>query len=86
MLLVWGWFQFWRTGKHGVTVHLAVTFKPAFGGSWNVYSAAATAGGLNTGWVTMGTWTVPGLQSPQVVSVNPSLRHGQQPDFQFRLL
>ncbi len=63
-----------------LTVNLALTFKPAFAGSRNVYGYAATAAGLNTGWATLGTWTVPG---PQVVSVNPSSGTGSNQTFSF---
>jgi hypothetical protein len=36
----------------------ALTFLPAFGGAKSIYMDAG-AGALNSGWQTMGSWTVP---------------------------
>jgi hypothetical protein len=42
-----------------LTLNVAVTFKPAFSGSKNIYMYAAGASAGNSGWQTRGTWTVP---------------------------
>jgi hypothetical protein len=41
-----------------VTFTLPLTFKTAFAGTKRLYVAAGDAGGLSTGWVNAGSWTV----------------------------
>jgi hypothetical protein len=41
-----------------LTASLALTFQSAFSGLKNVYAQAQNAAGLNSGWETLGTWTV----------------------------
>uniref|UniRef100_Q02BD5 Conserved repeat domain n=1 Tax=Solibacter usitatus (strain Ellin6076) TaxID=234267 RepID=Q02BD5_SOLUE len=43
-----------------MTLHLAITFKPAYAGWKNIYMYGAAAGGNNSGWQTRGTWTAAG--------------------------
>jgi len=57
----------------------ALTFLPAFGGAKSIY-LYATTGALNSGWQTLGTWTVPG-DAPQAVSVSPNSGQGATPNF-----
>jgi hypothetical protein len=44
-----------------LTLTLAMTFKPAFSGTKNIYMYAASSAGPNSGWQTRGSWTVPGV-------------------------
>ncbi len=53
-----------------LTLSLNVSFKPAFAGVKNVYMLAGGASGASTGWVSRGTWTVPGSMV-SAVSVAP---------------
>jgi len=58
-----------------------LTFTSAFSGAKNIYMYAAGSA-TNTGWQTMGTWTVPGAVSEvTVVSVSPSSGSGSQQTF-----
>jgi glucose/arabinose dehydrogenase len=43
-----------------LTVNLAMTFKPAFAGTKNIYMYVANASGMNSGLQTRGTWTATG--------------------------
>ena len=62
---------------------LALSFQAAFSGVKNVYGYAQNAA-LNSGWVTLGNWTVPvGIQPPQAVSVAPSSGSGASQTFSF---
>ena len=63
-----------------LTVILAVTFQSAFAGAKNIYSFAQTIGGLNSGWQSLGTWTVPG-GPPQALSVSPASGTGFSQSF-----
>jgi len=47
------------TNGNVLTLNLAMTFKPAYGGAKNIYMYAASGGGGNSGWQTRGTWTAP---------------------------
>ena len=40
-----------------LTLNLALTFQPTFTGAKNIFLYAQDSNGLNTGWVSMGTWT-----------------------------
>ena len=42
-----------------LTLTMPLTFKPAFAGARNVYITVADGGGLSSGWITAGSWTVP---------------------------
>jgi uncharacterized repeat protein (TIGR01451 family) len=63
------------------TLHLAIGFQAAFAGAKNVYGYATTQAGLNSGWQSLGTWTVPA--PPQAVSVSPSTGSGASQTFTF---
>jgi subtilisin-like proprotein convertase family protein len=54
-----------------LTLVLNITFAGGFGGLKNIYMLAASAGTptANTGWVTRGSWTVPGGAPVPVVTV-----------------
>jgi hypothetical protein len=45
---------------NSLTLTVAVTFKPAYAGTKNIYLYAAMVGGATTDWQLRGTWTVPG--------------------------
>jgi hypothetical protein len=49
-----------------LTVNLALSFKPSFGGAKNVYMDAVDGYILDAGWQQKGTWTVPTGQQPDV--------------------
>ena len=66
-----------------LTLNLSLTFQPAFGGSKGIFGYARSVGGPVSGWVTLGAWTVPGAQPPQVVSVSPSSGSGSTQVFSF---
>lgn len=51
-----------------LTLNLAMTFASGFSGAKNIYMYAAGAGGANSGWQALGTWTVPGAAAPPVVT------------------
>jgi glucose/arabinose dehydrogenase len=44
---------------NALTLTLALTFKPAFSGAKNIFTYAQNGSGINSGWQTRGTWTVP---------------------------
>ena len=41
-----------------VTANVGLSFQPGFAGAKNVYGNAISAGGINSGWAMLGTWTV----------------------------
>jgi hypothetical protein len=58
----------------GTTLTVGWNFTPAasYGGVKNLYLAAADASGANSGWQTLGTWTINTINAaPQVLSVTP---------------
>ena len=64
-----------------LTLNLPMTFTAAYAGAKNTYMYA---GGsiANSGWQTMGTWTVPAASGPPTtVSVTPSSGSGLQQTF-----
>jgi hypothetical protein len=66
------------------TLTVGIEFKPAFRGDKSVYMFAQSVTGLATGWVTRGSWSVPGsLTSPEVtaVSASPSAGSGTAQTF-----
>jgi hypothetical protein len=40
------------------TLHLALTFQAGYAGAKSIFGYAGSQGGTNSGWQTMGTWTV----------------------------
>jgi hypothetical protein len=69
---------------NNLTVSLAVTFQPAYSGAKKVYTKV-TGATVDTSWVQLGTWTVPGSggSSPSVVSVTPNTGSGSSQTFVF---
>jgi hypothetical protein len=69
----------------GLVLSLPVTFTTQFSGQKNIYMYDAS-GAINSGWQTMGTWTVPATAGPavSVVSVTPSSGSGLQQTFTFQ--
>jgi hypothetical protein len=66
------------------TLKLAITFQSGYAGAKNVYSDATSQAGLNSGWQTVGTWTVgASSQGPSNVSVTPSSGAGPNQTFSF---
>jgi hypothetical protein len=56
-----------------LTLNLAMTFAPAYAGAKNIYMYAADISGSNSGWQTLGTWTVPSTAAvPTAISVTPN--------------
>jgi hypothetical protein len=69
-----------------LTLDVSLTFFPAFAGGRNIaLLASAESGALSSGWVTPGTWTVPGGANhpPVVVSSTPSSGNGTAQTFAF---
>ena len=68
----------------GVTLDLslALTFKPVFVGTKNIYMYTADTTGRNSGWQTRGSWTISG-SPPEAVSVSPSSGTGHTQTFRF---
>jgi uncharacterized membrane protein len=68
-----------------LTLSLPMTFSAGFAGAKNIY-AYGLGDSVNSGWLTMGTWTVPGAASPGVsaVSATPSSGSGLQRTFTFQ--
>jgi hypothetical protein len=74
---------------NSLTLNLAMTFKAAYAGAKNIYMFAQNAGGVNTGWQTRGTWTVPGTPAagaPAVTadSATPNSGSGASQTFALR--
>ena len=69
-----------------LTENLAITFAAGFTGTKNVYAYVAAAGGLDSGWQTLGTWTPAALIAtpPAAVSVTPSSGSGLTQTFSFQ--
>lgn len=68
-------------GGQALTLNLAVTFLPAFGGAKNVY-LQATSPFASIGWQARGTWTVTFVVAN--VSVSPSTGSGNSQTFAFQ--
>jgi uncharacterized repeat protein (TIGR01451 family) len=69
------------TSGNNLTVNLPVTFTAAYAGAKSTYMYAAGASAAS-GWVAMGTWTVPGtVATVTTVSVLPSSGSGLAPTF-----
>ena len=57
-----------------LTITLPLTFTSAFAGTKNLYVDAVDRAGQDTGWQTMGTWSVPGGST--IAAVSPSSGSG----------
>ena len=44
---------------NNLTLHIALTFKPAFAGQKTIFMSAKSSGGLESGYQQRGSWTVP---------------------------
>ncbi len=65
-----------------LTLNLAMTFKPAFGGAKNIYMYGRDVSLTNSGWQTRGTWTVPaGVAVVTADSVTPGSGTGATQSF-----
>ena len=76
------WIERVKAGT-SMTVSVALAFKPAFVGAKTllVYVNSATA---NTGWQSMGTWTVTAPAAPlTIVSVSPNGGTGSAQTFSY---
>ena len=51
--------SFFTASGVNLTANFSLSFNNGFGGSRHLYAWAANLSGLNTGWQTMGVWTVP---------------------------
>jgi hypothetical protein len=65
-----------------LTLNLALSFSPTFGGAQNIYMYVQNAT-LANGFTQEGTWTVPGASGPVPVSVTPSSGSGSSQTFAF---
>lgn len=65
-----------------LTLDVALSFKPGFGGAKNVYLYAIDSTGANSGWQLRGTWSVSGFV-PEALSVSPSSGAGSSQTFRF---
>ena len=61
---------------NNLTLNLDVTASGDFMGKKNVYLAAIDNSGINTGWMSKGTWTPAVNQAPTVVSATPNPASG----------
>ena len=69
------------SGK-SLTLNLAMTFAPAYAGAQNIYMYAGDVSGSNSGWQTLGTWTVPSTAAvPTANSVTPNSGSGASQTF-----
>ncbi len=66
-------------GATTITITLNLTFNPRFAGAKNTF-LFASENGFNSGWVQVGSWTVPGTP-PTVNSVWPSAGSGLNQNF-----
>jgi hypothetical protein len=55
-----------------LTLNVSVTFKAAFSGTKNIYLTALDKGGLGSGWILGGTWSLSANHPPVIASVTPS--------------
>jgi sugar lactone lactonase YvrE len=69
-----------------LTVTLAITFSASYpAGAKNVYGFAFDSNNLNSGWQTLGTWTIPAaVQNPTADSVTPATGSGTSQSFAFK--
>ncbi len=69
-----------------LSVVLPITFSPSFKGAQTVFGYAGDAGGMNSGWRTLGTWTptAVGPAAPTADSVTPASGSGASQVFTFK--
>jgi hypothetical protein len=68
-----------------LTLNLPLSFSSNFTGSKNFYAYAADAAGLNSGWITLGTWNPSATSPPAVTSITPSSGAGSSQTFTLTL-
>jgi len=69
---------------NNLTLHLALTFTPAFAGQQSILMNVSDSGGKSAGWQNMGTWnTGSGATQPSNVSVTPNSGNGTSQTFSF---
>jgi hypothetical protein len=75
--------SFSATSGNTLALNLAITFPAGFAGAKHAYAYVQDAGGLNSGWQPLGTWTVPANSSgpPVAASVIPSSGTGASQTF-----
>jgi hypothetical protein len=75
--------SFSATSGNTLALNLAITFPGGFAGAKHAYAYVQDAGGLNSGWQPLGTWTVPANSSgpPVAASVIPSSGTGASQTF-----
>ncbi|PWT99084.1 MAG: hypothetical protein C5B51_27920 [Terriglobia bacterium] len=69
------------TNGNNLTVNIPLSFTPLFSGTKGTFALANDTGGLSSGWVQTGTWTIPGGNQPSVVGVVPSSGSGASQTF-----
>ena len=71
------------TSGNNLTLTAALSFNSSFTISRNVYLYAAGSSGLNSGWVTEGTWTPnPMAEPPTIVALSPNTGAGASVTFE----
>jgi hypothetical protein len=69
---------------NSLTLNLSLSFKPGFAGLRSLYGYATDQSGVSAGWITLGSWTVSGGNTPPApVSANPSSGSGMSQPFSF---
>jgi uncharacterized protein YkwD len=69
---------------NNLTLKLNLTFTQSFAGTQTNFGYTASKEGANTGWMNVGTWTVPGSTVPlQAVSVTPNSGSGTSATFTY---
>jgi hypothetical protein len=72
---------------NNVTLNLSMTFTSGYAGAKNIFVYIQDLSALNSGWRTLGTWTVPGGGAspvpPEAVSAAPSSGSGLSQTFAF---
>ena len=72
----------WHSSGNTLTLNVPMTFKPAFAGAKNIYLHAVDVSGANSGWQSLGAWTVAGDSgTPTAVSVTPNSGSGNSQTF-----
>jgi hypothetical protein len=69
-----------------LTLSVAITFQASFTGTKAIYGYATDQAGANSGWQTLGTWTVPSSGAnvaPVALSVSPTSGFGSRWTFTF---
>jgi hypothetical protein len=70
-----------RTSGDTLTMVVAMTFAPGYGGSKNLYGFASSRTGSSSGWRDLGDWTVPGAAVVTADAIVPAAGGGASQTF-----